>query len=327
MHFNIDRPAALALCDPLAIRIEGWLFAGQRHAALIAVEMLAEGQVLGESRFFFPRPDVAAAHRFPPSLGTGFSLLGFFDNRSGADSLSLEFRACFADGTTETFARQAVRLIRMDHRRNHYGGLLVPGETKLRHRAQIYSSGPSVDGGSPECLDLIRRYVGPPPRRVLDIGCGLGFYGKHLRSDGHDWLGAEVKESDCAELARRGLPHQLVDGRKLPFAENCFDTAICIEVLEHIEEPDGFLAEVRRMAPRLLISVPNIEIIPCLQPHLVVPWHLLEADHKNFFTRWSLRALLAHHYQRVEVVSYGEAPLRTAEGTRLDYHLFAIASV
>lgn len=326
MHFNIDLPAANLLCDPLAIRIEGWLSTGDNLAAPVAVEVLGGGQVLGETKHFFSRPDVSTTHHLSASALTGFSLLGFFDNLAGASHLALEFRARFANGAIETFAQRTIKLVATDYRRNPYGGLLAFGDPLLRHRGHIYSSGPSVDDGSMECLNLIRRHLGPPPSRVLDVGCGFGFYGKHLLKDGYDWLGVEVKESDCAELERKGLPHQLVNGRSLPFANGSFDTTISIEVLEHIEEPDAFLAEARRVAPRLFISVPNIELIPYLYPHLAVPWHLLEADHKNFFTRWSLRALLARHYTHIEVLNYGEIGLHTMEGTSLYYHLFAIAS-
>jgi hypothetical protein len=56
-----------------------------------------------------------------------------------------------------------------------------------------------------------------------------------------------------------------------------------------------------------------------------VPWHLLEADHKNFFTRASLHALLRKHFARVEVFSYAAHPLPTPDEVPLHVHLFAIA--
>jgi hypothetical protein len=99
-------------------------------------------------------------------------------------------------------------------------------------------------------------------------------------------------------------------------------------VLEHIDEPSPFLSEIRRVIRgRLLLSVPNAELISYLQDLGVVPWHLLEGDHKNFFGRASLRALLLQHFRRVEVLSYGGLPVRTVEGLSLDVHLFAVCDV
>ncbi len=179
-----------------------------------------------------------------------------------------------------------------------------------------------------DCLALIQRYLGAPPHRVLDVGCGFGGYGRALLAAGYDWFGVEVKESDCVELARLGLPHQKVDGRSLPFAATSFDAAICVEVLEHIAAPEEFLAEIRRVTRRrLLVSVPNLELIPYLHRYAVVPWHLLEGDHKNFFTRPSLRKLLGEFFRNVEVLSYAPIPLRTPEGLPLHNHLFAICDV
>jgi SAM-dependent methyltransferase len=140
-------------------------------------------------------------------------------------------------------------------------------------------------------------------------------------------MGAEVNVADCAELARLGLPHRHVDGRTLPFADAAFDAALCLEVLEHIGEPRPFLTEIRRVAPRqLIVSVPNCELLGYLWDHLATPWHMLEATHTNFFTRWSLGALLREFYPNVEVRFHTPYPLRTIEGTPLHYNLLAVAS-
>lgn len=327
IKFAIDRPEASELCDPLCVRIEGWVFAGSRHPGLTAIEVMAMGETVAQTRELFERNDVTAALRVPPGTRTAFALIAHLGAcRHGAPA-ALQFFACFSNGDREPFATREIETIPTDYRANHYGHLLArQEEPPVCHRSDIYGSGPSAPGGNLECLALLQRYLGPPPRRVLDVGCGLGFYGRELLRAGYAWQGAEVKASDCAELARQGLPHHHVDGRTLPFGEGAFDAAMCIEVLEHIQDTETFLRETRRVAPRLLVSVPNIELIPYLQPYAAVPWHMLEGDHKNFFTRWSLAALLRRFYGRVEVLRYGETPLRTVEGQRLDYHLFAVAS-
>ena len=162
---------------------------------------------------------------------------------------------------------------------------------------------------------------------MLDVGCGLGSYGRTLLTDGYAWMGAEVDAADCAELTRLGLPHRHVDGRSLPFADASFDAALCLEVLEHLDDPATVLREIHRVAPRkLLVSVPNCELLGYLWDHLATPWHMLEADHKNFYTRHSLGALLRQCYSQVELGFHTPYPLRTVEGTPLHYHLFAIAT-
>ena len=40
-----------------------------------------------------------------------------------------------------------------------------------------------------------------------------------------------------------------------------------------------------------------MEVLPYFSPWQVVPWHLLEADHKNFFTRGNLGAVFAEPFR------------------------------
>lgn len=324
----IDSPASGSLNDPLTLRLVGWLHAGVRDAELDGIEVHAGDRIIASTSIRFERPDVTRALGLPSGAASGFSVLASAPELFGRSSVRLDVHARFQDGTRMLAASREVALIAHDHRENHYGVLARPDETRIFHRSDIYTSGASVSEANPDCLALVRRYLGTPPCRVLDVGCGFGPYGRALRAEGYDWTGAEIKASDCAELARLGLPHVQLDGRSLPFADAAFDAAICIEVLEHIPDPMPFLAEIRRVIRRrLLISVPNVELIPYLHRYAAVPWHLLEGDHKNFFTRPSLRHLLAPHFRNVEVLSYAPHPLRTPEGIALDYHLFAICEI
>jgi SAM-dependent methyltransferase len=176
-------------------------------------------------------------------------------------------------------------------------------------------------------LRLILDYLSPRSA-VLDVGCGAGAYGPALISAGHQWTGLEVNPNCLELLEQRGLPfRKTIPGKeRFPWEDEEFDEAICIEVLEHIEHPKPFLEEISRtIRKRALFSVPNIEVIPYFKDWETVPWHMLEGDHKNFFTRTSLHELLAAHFSRVEVFSYSEHPLRTRDGIVLHAHLCAVA--
>lgn len=323
----LDTPVTETLCDPLALPIEGWLWLGPDQAAVASVEALLDGAPVGSTAQLTVRPDVCSALALAPETATAFRFFGYAAAPRFGESAVLTIRAKFSDGRAPLalFSRD-IRLIRQDHRQNAFGALLTPELAALHHREHIYGSGPSLAVGSAEALALIRRYLGPPPVDILDVGCGLGWYGSQLRAAGYVWHGAEMKAADCAALAAAGLPHTRVDGSGLPFAAGAFDAALCIEVLEHIADPRAFLAEVSRVAPgKLIVSVPNAELIPYLHNHQAVPWHLLEADHKNFFTRWSLGSLLREFYPRVEVGFYAVHPLATPEGAPGYYNLFAVA--
>ncbi len=324
----LDAPAAGAVVDPLCLRLQGWVWFGSDASGIAAIEAWANDQLLGETCTLHGRPDVSAALALPAGARPAFDFFVHHPAATFGQPLQLELRGRRLDGTrTAPFLSRAFAAIARDYRQADYGVLLDQATIAVHHRAHIYTSGPSLSAPSGELASRLRQLIGPPPVRLIDVGCGLGSYGRGLLADGYDWMGAEVKQADCAELTRLGLPHRQVDGKSIPFADGAFDTALCIEVLEHIEDPLAFLAEVRRVAPRqLIVSVPNCELLSYLSPRLAVPWHMLEADHKNFFTRWSLGALLRQYYPRVEIGFHTLHPLRTVEGTPLHYHLLAVAS-
>jgi SAM-dependent methyltransferase len=328
MPAHIDDPAPTLPVDPLCFMVRGWASADSAAEELIALEAWSGETLLGHTLGRYVRPDVNQALALPASTRAGFEIFCHHPHAQPGALFGLELRGRRRDGSrTAVLAQTRVTPITRDYRQNDFGVLLDQRTTAVHRRPNIYTEGPSQFGGSGEVADLIRRYVGPPPRKLIDVGCGLGFYGRGLLADGYDWIGAEVDAADCAELVRLGVPHRQVDGRTLPFADGKFDAALCIEVLEHIDEPHGFLREVKRVSPRqLLVSVPNCELLGYLHDHLATPWHMLEPDHKSFFTRWSLGAILREYYAEVEVRFHTPYPLRTPSGTPLHYHLFAIAT-
>ncbi|WP_414663855.1 methyltransferase domain-containing protein [Horticoccus sp. 23ND18S-11] len=325
---HLDEPVPGTRIDPLCFFVRGWLWLDSTQPFIAAVEAWVGDVLVGETTALYERPDVCVAHWLPPGTRTGYELFAHHPSAPAGKPIAVEVRARLADGTrTPVVFTTTLATIGRDYRTNHFGVLLDRQTTAIQRHGNVFAVGPSQAEGSGELAHLIRRYVGPAPRRLIDVGCGFGSYGRGLLADGYDWMGAEVNAADCAELARLGLPHRHVDGRTLPFADAAFDAALCLEVLEHIEDPRAFLAEVRRVAPhQLIVSVPNCELLGYLWDHLATPWHMLEATHTNFFTRWSLGALLRDFYPHVEVRFHTPYPLRTVEGTPLHYNLLAVAT-
>jgi len=325
MHLCLDNPAVSARCDPLCFRVEGWTTPPSAEAGEGSIEAWLEDVCVGTTRQRFVRADVNAAQGWDSGARAGFSLVAHA--AMGPFGRQTTLRVVVRQGTeiVASIERKIV-LLETDYRNSDYGILLRQDFPPVHHRESIYTSGPSQATGSEEVVQLIARSLGSPPATVLDIGCGLGWYGGQLGALGYGWHGAEMKAADCASMSASGLPHTRVDGTVLPFSDGAFQNAMAIEVLEHIETLPAFMQEVKRVAPaRLFVSVPNAELLPYLRPYLAVPWHMLEADHKNFFTRWSLAAMLRDFYANVEVGLHTEHPLKTPEDTRLYYNLFAIA--
>ncbi len=313
----IDSPAPGQNVYDEAIFISGSLDLVNHDFASCSVRAFIDHQCCGETRNFFPRSDGRL----------GFRMLGRVSLDPPAPreaSLRLVVAGIADPGP---IAERIIRVIPASLRNRPYGDVVNPENPTVLHRENIYGSGPPVEEPGVEVLELLRAYL-PVRCSVLDVGCGAGAYGPPLLAAGHEWLGLESNEYCLSVLGRRQLPFRRVDleSGRLPCADAEFDSAICIEVAEHTQNPEGFVSEIARsIRDRVLFSVPNMELLPYLHDWGVVPWHLLEGDHKNFFTRASLHALLSRFFSRVEIFPYGEHPLRTRDGVPLYVHLFAVA--
>jgi 2-polyprenyl-3-methyl-5-hydroxy-6-metoxy-1,4-benzoquinol methylase len=102
------------------------------------------------------------------------------------------------------------------------------------------------------------------PESVLDVGCGEGVltveWAKRL--DQGRVVGIDLEDPKLAqewELRRRpNLEFRVEEATALSFADDEFDLAAAIEVLEHVPEPEATLAEMARVGSRhLLVSVPR----------------------------------------------------------------------
>jgi 2-polyprenyl-3-methyl-5-hydroxy-6-metoxy-1,4-benzoquinol methylase len=337
MNFTsvVDEPAPGSAHYRQHIPVAGWIFCGADQPPVRRISAHFAGQELGSTRHLFPRADVARSRQLAPDLRTGFRFLAAFEHDGPyPPDCALEIRAEFADGTAAALATVTVRLIDDDRTGAPYGNLCNPQKTALLERKHLYSTGNQSEAPDPDCVNLLADYLAPGAT-VLDVGCGIGAYCEALRARGHAWTGCETSPACLQELARRQRPHRRIRPRfwpwptyRLPAATGEFDAALAIEVLEHIARPDAFVAELARVARRqVFISVPNLEILPFLADRLVAPWHLLEGDHRGFFSRFNLRPLLQRHFRHVELLDYGSHPLASADGLPLAYHLFAVCDV
>ncbi len=99
----------------------------------------------------------------------------------------------------------------------------------------------------------------PAHARVLDAGCGSGRNMVELARHG-TVIGVELSDTSVA-LARERAVGKVVAGSVLamPFADDSFDLAVSLDVIEHLEDDLAALRELRRtVAPGgvLLLTVP-----------------------------------------------------------------------
>jgi len=131
--------------------------------------------------------------------------------------------------------------------------------------------------------------------KILDIACGSGYGSAMLE---RTFIGSTIIAADydfsALSTARKILKYSHLvraDALCLPFKEESFDVVISFETIEHVNDGDKFLYEMKRVLKKggiFICSTPNIRYTN--HPH----FHLKEYDVKEFFD------LLEKHFTYVD---------------------------
>ncbi len=179
----------------------------------------------------------------------------------------------------------------------HYR-MLFDSQTVLK-RQEIYGAGPPNARVHPDILSVAERLPGP----VLDFGCGSGAVLSALTARGISVRGLELAGSSASVSLPETLRHVVTfyDGNfPSPLKSGSARTVFCSEVLEHIPEYDAAIRDIARIATEgVVITVPDCSAIPLGSRHQLVPWHLLESTHVNFFNQSSLERALRPYFKEI----------------------------
>lgn len=131
-----------------------------------------------------------------------------------------------------------------------------------------------------------------PGASILDFGCGSGITVASLSEAGYRAQGVDFAPDAITFGTGQGISGlQVVADEKLPYADASFDAITCMDVLEHLQDEQPALTEMRRV---------------------LKPGGVLVVMVPAYMWLWGRQDEVAHHYRRytlgrlVEVVRRGE---------------------
>jgi SAM-dependent methyltransferase len=101
---------------------------------------------------------------------------------------------------------------------------------------------------------LLWRLIEPQPgERLLDIGCGTGYFSRRFAAEGLPVTGLDPDPDMLAYArarAQAGEEYRLGDARSLPFADGAFDLSIAVTSLCFMSEEQQAIREILRVTRR-----------------------------------------------------------------------------
>lgn len=158
--------------------------------------------------------------------------------------------------------------------------------------------------------DVIYNFI-KPNSTVLDLGCGNGGLGGHLRRNKNCRVCGLEADKKLAEAATRQLDsvvcEDIKDIHKISF-ETRFDYIVCADILEHILDPGQVLHDIKNLLAEdgyLLVSVPNIanwriRVMLLSGRFQYRPLTITDPGHIRFYTRDTARAMLESAGYRID---------------------------
>lgn len=163
---------------------------------------------------------------------------------------------------------------------------------------RLWSGASLVDPERFNTWPLVRQLAGRAPRR-LEVGPGLR---PRLPLAGTHYV--DISPPALAELEKRGGLARSAPVNELPFPDRSFDLICALDIIEHVEDDAGAVAELARVAAAgatVLLSVP-------LHPEYWSPFDDLVGHHRRYSPEQLTELLSAHGLTVEQSAVFGMKP-------------------
>ena len=191
-----------------------------------------------------------------------------------------------------------------------------------RYWGRADAAAPALDPTTPQrerlLLESLSSY--PATKKVLDAGCGSGYFLERLERAGYAVTGIDISE-EALTLARARVGSEVplfrhcLDEPPWPVVDEVFDAVWSSEVIEHVYGVYEYAAEANRVlrdGGHLILTTPyhgRLKNVVVALFYFDRHFNNLEGGHIRFFTRAALRTLLGRFgFAEVAFSTIGRVP-------------------
>ena len=188
----------------------------------------------------------------------------------------------------------------------------VPSTSEVENHYSMYSYGsegylsPSTVSSYNSLLDEFEPFR--KTGKILDVGCGRGWFLIEARKRGWEVFGTEISSAALDICHKAGLEVKAGVLDPADYDHNSFDIITSFEVIEHINNPHQQLQSINRLLRKgglFYCTTPNFNSL--LRYYLKTDYHLIAyPDHLSYYTKKTLnRVLKMNGFKPMKFLSTG----------------------
>ncbi len=168
-----------------------------------------------------------------------------------------------------------------------------------------------------ELLDDFEKYR--KTNKILDVGAGCGFLLEIALARGWEVYGTEFTDDAVEYCKEKGIQMRKGSLDEVNFDPEMFDVVTSIEVIEHINNPNVLVSEMKRVirpGGKVYMTTPNFNAV--LRYRLKSQYDVIDFPlHLCYYTPKSLRKLYTNHgfeVEKLRTTGISLTRLRTSKG-------------